>query len=90
MKREFLNFTGRTVVFREAEKGTELKLLERAAVRGGHKSVRLREQLLNGMQNAYKAQQKKSCPCLTFQSNADNHSILKGRILKSAAVIYAI
>ena len=60
---------------------------ERAAVSGGHKSVRLREQLLDGMQNAYKAQQKKSCPCLTFQTNADNHSILKGRTLKSAVVI---
>ena len=67
------------MAFKVAEKKTNKIVSERAAVSGGHKSARLREHLLDGMQNAYKVPRIKTSPCLTFQSNADAYSI-KGEL----------
>lgn len=45
--------------FKEAEKGTEMKLFEFAAVSSENKSVTLREQLLDGMQITYRVLRNK-------------------------------
>ena len=72
---------------RDRESGDRTKIVfERAAVSGGHKSVRLREQLLDGMQNARKVQQKKNLS-LSNISKQRCQSLNKRRTLKSTAVI---
>lgn len=58
-------------------------MFERAAVSRENKSVRLREHLLDGMQNPYRI---KNSPCISFQKNADNHSI-RDELWISAALI---
>lgn len=75
--------------FKEAEKGTEMKLFEFAAVSSENKSVTLREQLLGGMQITYRVLRNKKKSLSNISKERSMTQYVK-KPLKSAALISII